>query len=57
MYKDKFRFVKKMYRTLCAAHSYSTLLFQFVDKIKLGVWFESPSWSLKTRDWNWLLWR
>jgi len=37
MYKNKFWFVRKMYRTPCAAHSYSTLLFQYVDKIKLGV--------------------
>jgi len=40
-----FRFVRKMYRTACAAHFYSTLLFQYVDKIKLKVWFESPSRS------------
>jgi len=46
MYKNKFRFVrKKMYRTTCAAYSFSTLVFQYVDKIKLGIWFESPSRS------------
>jgi len=45
MHKDKFRFVRKMYRTPCAAHSFSILQFQYVDKIKLGVWFESSSWS------------
>jgi len=39
-----------MYRTPCAVHSYSTLLFLYVDKIKLGAWFKSPSQSLKTRD-------
>jgi len=37
MYKDKFRFVRKMYRSPCEAHSYSNLLFLYVDKIKLGV--------------------
>jgi len=44
MYKDKFWFVRKMKRTPFTAHSFSTLLFQFVDKIKLGIglWIESP---------------
>jgi len=57
MYKDKFRFVRKMYCTPCAAHTYNTLLFQYVDEIKLEVWFESPSRSQEQEikiDFLWL---
>jgi len=42
MYKDKFRFVRKMNTLSGTFVQYGTLLFQYVDKIKLGVWFESP---------------
>jgi len=54
MYKDKFRFVRKMYRTPWAAHflQYFIILVRRQNKIRSMIWIVIM--VIKTSDWNWL---